>query len=220
MRSLSRMKDWTLTERGHSAAILDDQLSWRDRALYVWLSEIGLTPAKSLSLGPLAVPDQYFADFFRGCIELIAPCSCTSIVITFRSQSVASTSVCTCLLCRRATDSFEWLRTTVERLTHANGSIEMRERQGGHALWRLRYAKAESIQRLRWMYYASNVPCLERRKQRPRSSCLRSVMRRCATQVGQGRVVIQCRLGASSIVERITPEWSNGSLAALKKPCP
>src|SRR5262245_16215900 len=169
MRSLSRMKDWTLTERGHSAAILDDQLSWRDRALYVWLSEIGLTPAKSLSLGPLAVPDQYFADFFRGCIELIAPCSCTSIVITFRSQSVASTSVCTCLLCRRATDSFEWLRTTVERLTHANGSIEMRERQGGHALWRLRYAKAESIQRLRWMYYASNVPCLERRKQRRRS---------------------------------------------------
>ena len=69
MRSLSRMKDWTLTERGHSAAILDDQLSWRDRALYVWLSEIGLTPAKSLSLGPLAVPDQCFADFFRGCID-------------------------------------------------------------------------------------------------------------------------------------------------------
>src|SRR5215831_8268861 len=87
-----------------------------------------------------------------------------------------------------------WLRVTVERLTHANGSIEMRERPGGHALWRLRYAKAESIQRLRWMYYASNVPCLERRKQRRRSSCLRSVMHRCATQVGQGRVVIQRRL--------------------------
>src|SRR5262249_30353533 len=73
MRALSRMKDWTLTERGHSAAILDDQLSWRDRALYVWLSEIGLTPAKRMSLGPLAVPDQCFADFFRGCNDVIAP---------------------------------------------------------------------------------------------------------------------------------------------------
>ncbi len=44
-------------------------LSWHDRDLYAWLHEIGLTPAKSLTLGPLAVPDEYFADFFRGCID-------------------------------------------------------------------------------------------------------------------------------------------------------
>ena len=30
---------------------------------------IGLTPAKSLTLRPLAVPDSVFADFLRGCID-------------------------------------------------------------------------------------------------------------------------------------------------------
>ena len=45
------------------------RLQWRDRELYGWLSDIGLTPRKSLTLGPLTVPDEYFADFFRGCID-------------------------------------------------------------------------------------------------------------------------------------------------------
>jgi len=45
------------------------RLTWRDRAFYDWLRWIGLTPAKSLTLGALAVPDEYFADFFRGCID-------------------------------------------------------------------------------------------------------------------------------------------------------
>src|SRR2546423_10250786 len=29
----------------------------------------GLTPAKSLTLRPLVIPDEYFAEFFRGCID-------------------------------------------------------------------------------------------------------------------------------------------------------
>ena len=45
------------------------RLQWRDRGFHAWLTGIGLTPRKSLTLGPLAVPDQYFADFFRGCID-------------------------------------------------------------------------------------------------------------------------------------------------------
>lgn len=44
-------------------------LIWSDRRLYDWLISIGLTPAKSLTLTPLAIPDDYFADFFRGCID-------------------------------------------------------------------------------------------------------------------------------------------------------
>src|SRR5687768_5057780 len=40
------------------------KLQWSDRRLYDWLEGIGLTPAKSLTLGALAVPNEYFADFF------------------------------------------------------------------------------------------------------------------------------------------------------------
>jgi hypothetical protein len=37
-------------------------IQWRDRVFYDWLLGLGLTPAKSLTLGPLAIPDDYFAD--------------------------------------------------------------------------------------------------------------------------------------------------------------
>jgi hypothetical protein len=45
------------------------RLQWGDRQFYKWLLSIGLTPAKSLTLGPLAVPDEHFVHFFRGCID-------------------------------------------------------------------------------------------------------------------------------------------------------
>lgn len=45
------------------------RLQWGDRAFYKWLLSIGLMPAKSLRLGPLLVPDEFYADFLRGCID-------------------------------------------------------------------------------------------------------------------------------------------------------
>jgi len=37
--------------------------------LYRFLLKIGLTTRKSLTLGPLGIPNNYFADFFRGVID-------------------------------------------------------------------------------------------------------------------------------------------------------
>ena len=36
---------------------------------YKWLIEIGLTPRKSLTLGPINMPQKYFMDFTRGCFD-------------------------------------------------------------------------------------------------------------------------------------------------------
>ena len=56
-----------LTSNGRGGRI--HTLQWSDRAFYRWLLDIGLTPAKSLTLRPLVIPDEYFPDFFRGCID-------------------------------------------------------------------------------------------------------------------------------------------------------
>jgi hypothetical protein len=45
------------------------KVQWHDRGLYNWFLSIGLTPAKSRTLGPLAIPDRLYADFVRGCID-------------------------------------------------------------------------------------------------------------------------------------------------------
>src|SRR5262245_22665126 len=53
------------TTRGRLAA----RVQWSDRAFYKVLLMIGLTPNKSLTLGRLTIPDEYFPDFVRGCID-------------------------------------------------------------------------------------------------------------------------------------------------------
>jgi hypothetical protein len=137
---------------------------WRDRSFYDWLLGIGLTPAKSLTLGPLKVPDEYFADFFRGCIDGDGSIrvytdryhvrKCERYVYERLYVSIVSAS----------RPFVEWLQMIVCRLTGAAGSMTVSHRQGAHPLWELRYAKAQSIRLLAWMYYAPSVPCLHRKR--------------------------------------------------------
>src|SRR3989344_322038 len=41
----------------------------KNRIFYDFLLSIGLTPAKSKTLGKVDVPDKYFFDFLRGCFD-------------------------------------------------------------------------------------------------------------------------------------------------------
>jgi hypothetical protein len=45
------------------------KVQWCDRGLHDWFVSVGLTPSKSRIIGPLSVPDELFADFFRGRID-------------------------------------------------------------------------------------------------------------------------------------------------------
>ena len=140
------------------------RLQWSDRAFYEWLVTIGLTPAKSLTLGPLRIPDQYFADFFRGCID-----GDGSIVLytdryhTAKSERYVYERLYVSLV--SASHRFiEWSQGTVQRLTGLHGAIDVRRTRSPNPVWRLRYAKAESIRVIRWMYYAPGLPALSRKR--------------------------------------------------------
>lgn len=45
------------------------QVQFGDKNFYEFLLSIGLTPAKSKTIGALNIPEDYFIDFFRGCID-------------------------------------------------------------------------------------------------------------------------------------------------------
>lgn len=45
------------------------QIQFGDRNFYDFLLSIGLMPAKSKKLKGLSIPNKYFADFLRGCID-------------------------------------------------------------------------------------------------------------------------------------------------------
>jgi hypothetical protein len=139
-------------------------LAWRDRALYDWLGSIGLTPAKSLTLGPLAIPDEYFADFFRGCIDSDGSVfTYTDRYHTTKKERYIYDRLYVSIV-SASLRFIEWLQATVCRLIGVTGSIVVRRREGKNPLWLLRYAKAQSMTLLAWMYYAPHVPCLERKR--------------------------------------------------------
>ena len=145
------------------------KVQWCDRGLYDWLLSIGLIPAKSLTLGPLAVPDEYFADFFRGCID--GDGSVLVYVDKYHAdQNERDVYERLYLSLVSASHSFlDWVRTTVQRLTGINGSMPAKRSaekgsEGKHPVWVLRYAKQKSISLLRWIYYAPTVPCLGRKR--------------------------------------------------------
>lgn len=140
------------------------RLVWHDRHFYDWLLAIGLTPAKSLTLGPLAIPEEYFHDFLRGCIDG------DGSIVTYVDRYNTSKSpayVYTRLFVSIVTASrrfAEWLQTTTAYLLGVSGSLTVRRRAGKRDMFCLRYAKADSLSILRWIYHHPDVLCLERKR--------------------------------------------------------
>jgi hypothetical protein len=147
---------------GHGSAGL--RVQWGDRHFYDWLVGIGLTPAKSLTLRPLAIPDAVFADFVRGCID--GDGSVTVYVDRYNTNKseryVYERLYVTLVSASRA--FIDWIQATIHRVLLTKGSIAVRRREGCSPLWTLRYAKSESIELLRRIYYSPTVPCLARKR--------------------------------------------------------
>jgi hypothetical protein len=142
-----------------------NRLQWRNRALYDWLLSLGLTPRKSLTIGPLTVPDEYFADFLRGCIDGDG----TVLVYTDRYHAAKKASYVYQRLYVSIVSAsrpfIEWIETTIYRLSGLRGGVHLKApRKGLRPVWVLRYSKKASIRLLRWMYYAPDVVCLARKR--------------------------------------------------------
>jgi hypothetical protein len=60
----------------------------------------------------------------------------------------------------------DWLRASTRRLAQISGDLGVRRSPAHSDLWRLRYAKRESLALLRWIYYAPDVACLQRKRDR------------------------------------------------------
>ena len=136
-----------------------DGIRWYHRVqmgkkdLYQWLQTVGLTPHKSLTLGPLNIPDEYFADFLRGHLD-------GDGTIMRYQDSVFPNSLRLSMRFNSASRAhLNWLQTTVSRLWMLKGYQIRTTRE-----FRLNYAKRASIELARRLYYTEDVPCLLRKR--------------------------------------------------------
>ncbi len=123
-----------------------------DKNFYEFLLNIGLTPAKSKTIGPLKIPPLYFSDFFRGSID-----GDGSIGIFYHPESVHPQLQLR--LYSASIHFLQWIKQALEHHTKVKGGwIAKMDR-----VFALRYAKEDAIKLLKFMYYADDVPCLRRK---------------------------------------------------------
>jgi hypothetical protein len=135
-----------------------------DARLYRWLLTLGLTPAKSLTLGAVGVPSDHFASFVRGLLDgdgsiyvlrhrptkSVYPDYWYERLWTFfTSASLAHVS---------------WLRAAIAMEYGLRGWIEITHRPPRNSFYRLKYGKRDSLVLLAEVYADAAVPCLERKK--------------------------------------------------------
>lgn len=132
-------------------------VQFSDVVLYRFLVELGLTSAKSKTLGVLSIPNKYFFDFLRGSFDGDGSSYSywdkrwRSSYLFYLSFTSASQSHCT------------WLQNTIELLTQARGHIS---KQSNVGIYQLRFAKTEARKIINKMYYKPTVVCLERKRRK------------------------------------------------------
>lgn len=134
---------------------------------YNKLLTIGLMSNKTAKLGPLKIPNKYFADFLRGHIDGDGSIifytdehnsykgktyTYHRLYITFRSASFKH---------------IEWIRQRIYKNLKIKGSLSGWKNvkiKNAKTLWTLRFCKNESLRLLKYIYYNKDVPCLRRKR--------------------------------------------------------
>ncbi len=139
-------------------------LQFGDVIFYRFLLGIGLTPAKSKTIGKIEIPQRYFFDFLRGSFDGDG-CfysywdprwkSSHMFYLAFSSASKIHT---------------EWIRREIGKFLFVRGHVSKSKRKG--SIYNLRYAKKESLEIIKKMYYNPKVTCLSRKRAKIKKALL------------------------------------------------
>lgn len=136
--------------------------------LYRWLLTIGLTPAKTLTIGSIKIPNNYFRDFLRGHLDGDGSVyTYEDNYNIYKGKRYRNTRVYTKFL--SASEShIRWLYSMVSNLSPAKGIVEKHDPNRGTpnraTLWQIKCSKYESIKLLRWLFYRKDLPTLQRKR--------------------------------------------------------
>ena len=146
-----------LAERGTYRAQIGDF------SLYRWLQTLGLTPRKSLTIGPIVVPDEHFSHFTRGVLD--GDGSIDSYVHNpIRAVDPEYRYLRLGVRFHSASQVFaRWLREKLVSVPSVSGVILVEPRKNLHPMYILQYGKYASIRLLSWLYRGSAERRLERK---------------------------------------------------------
>ncbi|MBX4210843.1 hypothetical protein KW783_02620 [Candidatus Parcubacteria bacterium] len=135
--------------------MLCHQVQFKNVIFYNFLLSIGLTPAKSKTLGKLKIPDKYFFDFLRGSFDG------DGTTYSYWDPRWKSSFMLYTAFVSASKNHIEWLRESINRLLKLTGHIT---KSGNHACYQLKYAKYESLKLLKKIYSGHKPIYLKRKR--------------------------------------------------------
>jgi hypothetical protein len=133
-------------------------VQWGDKVLYDFFLRIGLTPRKSLSIGALEIPDEYFFDFLRGSYDG------DGCFYSYFDKRWKNSFMFYLTFISASIDHIIWLQKTIERLCNVKGHITRTGKEGKTLMSNLKYAKKETLIVLQKMYQSPAGICLARKR--------------------------------------------------------
>lgn len=131
------------------------RVQFKNILFYEFLLSVGLTPAKSKTLGPIKIPPQYFFDFLRGSFDgdgstysYWDPRWRSSFMFYTGFVSASQAHVL-------------WLQKEVFSRLGIRGHITKGKNS---SVYQLKYAKTDSLKLLRKLYPSKKVVCLSRKR--------------------------------------------------------
>lgn len=128
------------------------QIQFGDVLFYEWLNNVGLFENKSLTIGQLNIPEDYFFDFLRGEWDGDGTITCTKDVRWKNSFAVS-------LGFASGSKAFLiWLQSKINKKLGTTGHIHQ-----GQRVLQLRYARKDSKKIFDAMFYKKGLPHLRRK---------------------------------------------------------
>lgn len=129
------------------------QIQFSNVKLYRFLVNIGLGPNKTKSIGILNIPDRYFRDFLRGHLDG------DGYTYSYWDKRWKKSYMIYTIFLSSRKEHLDWLYHSIERKLEISGRITKQK-----TVFRLVYAKNDSLKLLKHIYYRANLPCLKRKR--------------------------------------------------------
>jgi len=130
-------------------------VQFSDVLFYNFLISVGITPAKSKTLGKIKIPNILFFDFLRGLFDG------DGYTYSYFDPRWKSSFMWYVGFCSASSKFIEWLRREISKYLHINGHVT----SGKQSFYlQLKYAKKDSLKIIRSMYRKRNSIFLDRKK--------------------------------------------------------
>lgn len=131
------------------------RVQFKNVIFYEFLLKIGLTPAKSKTLGAVKIPQKYFFDFLRGVFDG------DGSTYSYWDKRWKSSFMFYLGFASASKLFVDWLQNQIFGFVGTKGHVTSSGRNG--TCYQLKYAKADSLRIFRKMYRTKDCVCLSRK---------------------------------------------------------